>query len=126
MTDIAIICAARDNGAGWGYQMEIKPMKFATCSAAALGMAVFAVVACCRLPMAEPPSLQAIPGFVTELSAFEQFIATGPTPAQFRARYPDVTLALPGSINTKELRLNNSRYFAQLNVQGRISGGQFQ
>ncbi len=67
-----------------------------------------------------------IPGFVTDMATFEQFIATQPTPAQFRARYPDVTLALPGSINSKEMRMNNSRYFAQLDAAGRITGGRFQ
>jgi len=67
-----------------------------------------------------------IPGFVTDLPSFEAFIATRPTPEQFKARYPDVTLALPGSINSKEYRMNNSRYFAQLDPQGRITGGKFQ
>jgi len=65
-------------------------------------------------------------GFVTDLPRFEQFIATAPTPEQFRAQYPDVTLVLPGSIATKEMRLNKSRYFAQLDGNGRITGGQFQ
>ena len=101
-------------------------MKFVTSSAVALGMAVFAIAACSCLPPAEPVPSQAMPGFVTDLGAFEQFIATQPTPEQFRARYPDVTLALPGSINTKELRLNHSRYFAQLDAEGRITGGKFQ
>lgn len=67
-----------------------------------------------------------IAGFVTNLPSFDAFIATTPTPEQFKARYPDVTLALPGSINTKEMRMNNSRYFAQLDAQGRITGGRFQ
>ena len=67
-----------------------------------------------------------IAGFVTDTAAFDAFIATTPTPEQFKARYPDVTLALPGSINTKEMRMNNSRYFAQLDAQGRITGGRFQ
>ena len=67
-----------------------------------------------------------IPGFVTDIAGFDAFIATMPTPEQFKTRYPDVTLALPGSINTKEMRMNNSRYFAQLDAQGRITGGKFQ
>lgn len=67
-----------------------------------------------------------IAGFVTDRASFDAFIATAPTPEQFKARYPDVTLALPGSINTKEMRMNSSRYFAQLDAQGRITGGKFQ
>lgn len=64
-------------------------------------------------------------GTVTDLAAFEAFIATRPTPAQFRATYPDVLLVLPGDIATKELRLDNSRYFATLDAEGRITGGRF-
>ena len=101
-------------------------MKSAAWGAAALGMTLVGVAACSRLPLAESPPSLVVQGFVTDLPAFEQFITTGPTPEQFRARYPDVTLALPGSINTKELRLNHSRYFAQLDAQGRIRSGQFQ
>lgn len=67
-----------------------------------------------------------VAGFVADMPSFDAFIATQPTPEQFKARYPDVTLALPGSMNTKELRMNNSRYFAQLDAQGRITGGKFQ
>ena len=65
-------------------------------------------------------------GFVTDLAGFDAFITTTPTPEQFKARYPDVLLVLPGSIATKELRMNNSRYFAQLDAQGCITGGKFQ
>jgi hypothetical protein len=66
-----------------------------------------------------------VPGHVQDLPAFERFIATRPTPAQFRARYPDVLLVMPGDITTKEMRLNNSRYFADLDADGRIVGGRF-
>lgn len=76
-----------------------------------------------------PPSTAAEPpvaGFVTDVAAFDRYIATRPTPEQFTARYPDVVLVLPGQIATKELRLNRSRYFATLDAQGRIEGGRFQ
>jgi hypothetical protein len=53
---------------------------------------------------------QPVAGYVTDLPAFEQF----------------VTLVLPGQIASKELRFNNSRYFAQLDDQNRITGGRFQ
>lgn len=64
-------------------------------------------------------------GFVTEMTAFDAFIATHPTPDQFKAAYPDVLLVLPGTIATREMRSNNSRYFAELDANGRITGGKF-
>lgn len=88
-------------------------------------------LAACAAPTATPESSvptssAAVSGFVTDVAAFEQFIATTPTPSQFRARYPDVTLVLPGDMATKELRMNKSRYFAELDGAGRITGGKFQ
>lgn len=65
-------------------------------------------------------------GFVTDLTAFESFIASRPTPDQFRQRYPDVLLVLPGDISTFELRGDNSRYFAEVDDEGCITGGHFQ
>lgn len=73
-----------------------------------------------------PSSSTPMPGVVTDLAGFERFIATRPTPQAFRQRYPDVTLVMPGMIATKEMRSNNSRYFAELDAEGRISGGRFQ
>lgn len=64
-------------------------------------------------------------GFVTDVTAFNAFIDTHPTPEQFRATYPDVLLVTPGMPSTRELRNNNSRYFAELDAQGRIVGGKF-
>jgi predicted small lipoprotein YifL len=64
-------------------------------------------------------------GFVTDLTAFNAFIATHPTAAQFRTAYPDVLLVLPGDVSTRELRTNNSRYFAEVDASGRITGGKF-
>lgn len=69
---------------------------------------------------------QPVAGYVTDMPAFEEFVAARPAPEEFRRVYPDVTLVLPGQIATKELRFNNSRYFAQLDEQGRITGGKFQ
>lgn len=94
-----------------------------TCLAAA---ASFHLGACAQ-PMNQPPATHSQPlrGNVTDVAAFERYIATQPTPAQFRAQYPDVSLVLPGEIATKELRMDNSRYFAQLDADGRIVGGRF-
>lgn len=65
-------------------------------------------------------------GFVTDTAAFEKFIASRPTADQFRAAYPDVLLVLPGQPATMEMRYNNSRYFAEVDGDGRIHGGKFQ
>ena len=64
-------------------------------------------------------------GYVTDLKAFDAFIATHPTPEQFRAAYPDVLLVTPGMPSTRELRNDNSRYFPELDKDGRITGGKF-
>jgi PBP1b-binding outer membrane lipoprotein LpoB len=74
-----------------------------------------------------PPAAEegAVRGKVTDLARFERFIATRPTPAEFSAHYPDVLLVLPGMIVTKELRSDHSRYFPQLDADGRIGGGRF-
>jgi len=90
--------------------------------AASLGLGACA----CMQPGGNADSTEApVPGKVTDLAAFERFIAGQPTPEQFRARYPDVLLILPGTIATKEFRSDNSRYFAKLDAQGRISSGSF-
>ncbi len=91
--------------------------------AAALLLA--AALGACNAAPAVPDAPAPVPGYVTDTPAFERFIATRPTPAAFRRTYPDVQLVLPGEIATKELRMNNSRYFAQLDADGRISGGRF-
>lgn len=95
----------------------------------ALILGVLALSACFSPPMpaapSTPPPPPSVPGFVTDLPAFERFVAGHPTPAEFRVRYPDVQLVMPGDISTKEFRMNNSRYFAQLDAQGRIVGGRF-
>lgn len=73
-----------------------------------------------------PPAIAApVHGFVVDTDAFHAFIATHPTPEQFRAAYPDVQLVMPGGVATREFRQNNSRYFAELDEQGRIIGGHF-
>ena len=71
------------------------------------------------------PAPAPVHGFVTDVSAFNTFIATHPTAEQFRAAYPDVQLVLPGDVATRELRSNNSRYFAEVDANGRITGGKF-
>ncbi|MBY8965412.1 hypothetical protein [Algiphilus sp.] len=66
-------------------------------------------------------------GNVQNVAEFREFLDSyQPTERQFRQVYPDITLVMPGDIATKELRLNNSRFFAELNDKGRIVDGRFQ
>ena len=81
-----------------------------------------ALSACQTSPAAQP---KPVAGFVTDMRAFDAFIATRPTPAQFHAAYPDVLLVTPDMMSTREMRQNNSRYFPKLDAEGRIVGGSF-
>ncbi|WP_028081169.1 hypothetical protein [Solimonas soli] len=85
---------------------------------AAAGLAA----ACQHTPMNDPKPVR---GFVTDMDTFKAFVARHPTAEQFRKAYPDVTLILPGQMATREFRMNNSRYFAELDGEGRITGGKF-
>lgn len=89
--------------------------------ATVLGLAI-AVGACHQ---ATPQQSTPVAGFVTDLKAFDAFIASHPTPEQFRTRYPDVQLVLPGTMTTMDFRTNNSRYYAELSEDGHITGGRF-
>lgn len=79
-------------------------------------------------PAAPPAESSEVPvrTSVTDLPPFEAFIETRPTPEALRERYPGLVVVLPGEISTRELRMDNSRYFAELDEQGRVSGGRFQ
>lgn len=105
--------------------MNTRPLRILI---AVLGLSLAATA--CKSKPVNPASPErnpaAVSGYVTDLPAFERFIATQPTPEQFSSMYPDVKLVLPYDIATKELRLNFSRYFAKLDDKGRIIGGQFQ
>jgi hypothetical protein len=93
-------------------------------AAAVLGLALSACLPDLMRPSA---AMEPVPGYVTDLGRFDAFIAKHPTPEEFRSSYPDVQLVLPGDMATKELRFNNSRYFAQLDEdQKHITGGRFQ
>lgn len=95
---------------------------------AGLGLLLAAVLSACNgaSAVSDPAAAASVAGYVTDMPRFEQFIAKRPTPDEFRRVYPDVTLVLPGQMATKEFRMNNSRYFARLDDDGRISGGKFQ
>jgi hypothetical protein len=69
---------------------------------------------------AAQPGVPAVPTM-----AFRDFLATRPTPAEFRARYPHMTLVMPGDITTRELRLDCSRFFADTDIDGRVVAGRF-
>lgn len=88
-----------------------------------LALAAVGAVSCCSTDSRS--NVMAVHGKVADVDAFDRFIASHPTPEEFRAHYPDVTLVLPGQMATKELRMDRSRYFAQLDADGRITGGAF-
>jgi len=79
----------------------------------------------CACQSTAPVTPTPVHGFVTDTKTFDAFIATHPTPEQFKAAYPDVQLVMPGTITTMELRSNNSRYYPELDKDGRITGGRF-
>jgi len=86
-------------------------------------------------PTAASQADRPVPGFgggndvrrcgITDMAAFDAYVATRPTPVEFRSRYSCLTLVLPGDMTTRELRMDNSRYFADLDAHGRIQGGSF-
>jgi len=95
-------------------------------SALVLGIAVAgASLSGCQAtaPVASQP--RPVAGFVTDMAAFDAFIATHPTAGQFKAAYPDVLLVTPGMMTTREMRNNNSRYYGKFDDAGRITGGSF-
>ncbi len=57
--------------------------------------------------------------------AFRDVLATKPTPAEFRARFPDITLVMPTDVATRELRLDCSRFFADPDDAGHVVAGRF-
>ncbi|WP_018877042.1 MULTISPECIES: hypothetical protein [unclassified Thioalkalivibrio] len=65
------------------------------------------------------------PGTVEQMNPFLHFLESRPTPGEFERVYPDVMLVLPGDIVTQEYRTDNSRFFAELDADGRIHGGDF-
>ena len=78
-------------------------------------------------PSSKSPAAPApVHGFVTDMAAFDAFIARRTTVDEFRAAYPDVLLILPNMPTTMEMRYNNSRYFTEIDGDGRVSGGRFQ
>ena len=101
-------------------------------SSKALPVAVLLLIGCSATtqPGPAPPSAATseapVRTSVTDLAAFDVFIATRPTPEALRQRYPGLVVVMPGDITTKELRMDNSRYFVELDAEGRVSGGRFQ
>lgn len=87
-----------------------------------------ALVGACASTPKSSPQVDTAPQrtTITDLASFEAYIATRPTPGALRQQYPGLHVVLPGDITTKELRSDTSRYFADLDVEGRISGGRFQ
>jgi len=87
----------------------------ASCDSAQGGGAGSGPAAC--VPQAGMPA--------TPSPSFRAFLGTRPTPADFRARYADMALIMPGDITTREMRYDCSRFFADTDIDGRIVGGRF-
>lgn len=63
------------------------------------------------------------PGNLNDRAAFNAFIQLRPTPEEFQQAYPDVWLILPGDIVTRSFCSQYYRYVAELDAEGRITGG---
>lgn len=100
-----------------------------------IAVGLLSLSACCAKPVestasAPPPPTQQdtapVRTSITDLDTFNAFIATRPTPEALRTRYPGLLVVTPGTITTRELRGDNSRYFVELDEQGKVIGGRFQ
>lgn len=77
------------------------------------------------VPDAATAPADAGPADVNDLADFDRYLATRPTVAAFQKRYPTVFMVLPGTIATREYRSDRSRFFPELDSDGRITGGSF-
>jgi predicted small secreted protein len=102
--------------------MESLPMRTRLLVFAVLGVAV-ALAGCHR--GTRPDGTHVDKGGVTDMQPFENFIATHPTPDEFKKMYPGVLLMMPGMVSTMEIRYDNTRFFPQLDSSGHIIGGDF-
>lgn len=90
-------------------------------------VSLFALSACAMNDTREEALPEPRSGNVTDVAAFKGFLeAFRPTPEELRQVYPDLHIVLPGDIATKEYRMDNSRFFAVLDDDGRIIDGRFQ
>lgn len=65
-------------------------------------------------------------GILTGLSTLDAFIQSRPTPEEFQQAYPDVWLILPGDIVSRGFCSQYYRYVAEIDAEGRISGGRLE
>jgi hypothetical protein len=104
------------------FAPESLPMRNRFFALSILGVAV--VLAGCHHAM-RPDGTRVDKKGVSNLPGFESFIATHPTPQQFKALYPGVQLMLPGTLSSLDVRYDNTRFFPSLDKDGRIIGGDF-
>ncbi|MEM7442375.1 MAG: hypothetical protein AAF414_03475 [Pseudomonadota bacterium] len=65
-------------------------------------------------------------GVWIDVVEFQRVLATFPDPETLRDAFPDVLIVLPDEIATREFRLDQSRFFAELDPAGNVTGGNFQ
>jgi hypothetical protein len=58
-----------------------------------------------------------------DMSELRSFVASLPTPEEFQQAFPDVWLVLPGDIVSRSFCSQYYRFIAELDGEGRISGG---
>lgn len=58
-----------------------------------------------------------------DMAELPAFVAARPTPEEFQQAFPDVWLILPGDIVSRDVCSQYYRFIAELDPQGRISGG---
>jgi hypothetical protein len=72
---------------------------------------------------ADVSSQDSRPGTLSDRPAFNAFIQSRPTPEEFQQAYPDVWLILPGDIVSRSFCSQYYHYVAELDAEGRITGG---
>jgi len=58
-----------------------------------------------------------------DISELPAFVASRPTPEEFQQAFPEIWLVLPGDIVSRSVCSEYFRFMAELDAEGRISGG---
>ncbi len=94
------------------------------------------VVAACAVMLAgcdsggarDPAQVACMPlpgGAAVPTMAFRDFLATRPRPAEIRARYGEIAQVVPDDRATRAPRVDCSRFFTDVDVDGKVIDGRF-